>query len=342
MKSAPVTRLHWNESSYDQADGAGAAAAAALLEMRRYPDPSRASLTGALARHWSVGNDMVVVGNGSDELILLSSLVLGDTGRPALIGAVTFPGYKNSLILSRRPYRTFDRESLAGHGGDMASLICASGLVYVCNPNNPTGEVLSREALAAIVRASVMSDVPVVFDEAYMEFTPDGTPSALEYIRTEAPIAVLRTFSKAYGMAGLRIGYAIGNGDIIARLRNAQATIPFSVNMIGQAAAVAAIGDRAVIPRVRAENTARREALCQELAALDIGFLPSQTNFVAICAARPKELAWHLRNRYGILVREVEEYGLPGHLRISVGTDTDNRLLIKALAALKPLTEREN
>lgn len=342
MTELSLTRLHWNESSYAQADGAAAAAAAALRQMSRYPDPGRGPLVEALARRWDVSGDMVAVGNGSDELILLCSLVAGSRERPALIGAVTFPGYRNCLFLCRRPYRTFGRDGSAAHGYGITRLLCDAGLAFVCNPNNPTGDVLSREALAAIVRASLMSDVPVVFDEAYMEFTSAGTPTAMEYLGSDAPILVLRTFSKAYGMAGLRVGYAIGHRDIIRRLRTAQAAIPFSVNTVGQAAALASINDHTMISRVRADNTARRETLCHDLAALGIIFLPSQTNFVAIRVGCPEELAVELRSHYGILVRETKEYGLPGHLRISVGTETENRDLIKALADLKPLTERES
>jgi histidinol-phosphate aminotransferase len=329
-------RLHLGENPLGCAPAARQAAARSLERTSTYPDPGRRGLIAALAAHARVTPAEVVVGNGSDELVLLSSFSVGAVERPGLTTAATFPGYR---ICLESVGRGCTEVPLAAGRLDVDRFIealPAHGVAYVCNPHNPTGAALTRAELDRLVAAAAATGVPLILDEAYQEFAPAGTPSAHDYLGGEAPLLSLRTFSKAYGLAGLRVGYAIGAASVIERLRRVQQTIPFSVNRVAQEAAIAALADGAFLEEVRRRTAAQRAWFCAELDRGGHRYLPSVTNFVTVAVPGSAAAERALETEHGILARDTGRFGLPDHLRVSLGATDDLRALLEVLEGLAP------
>jgi len=308
----------------------------ALPEIHRYPDGSGHRLRHALAGHWHVAPDQLILGNGSNELLELTArcfLLPGDEAVYAeqafvvydMVAQVT--GAKKVMI----PLKDFTHDL----DGMRAAISPRTKLVFVGNPNNPTGTALPARALEAFLE-SVPSQVLVVLDEAYYEFLPpDVTPDALRFVRDGRLLLVLRTFSKIYGLAGLRIGYGIGPPALIALLNRARE--PFNTNSLAQAAATAALGDVAHVARTRAVTEEGRKLLSEACRALGLAVVPSVANFLLVDVGRPGPATADALLRHGVIVRPMVGYGFPTHLRISIGTPQENE---RCLAALKAVLEK--
>jgi histidinol-phosphate aminotransferase len=333
-----LARLHLSESAYGVSPAALLAATSALKHIAVYPDPARQELTELLAAHHGVAPDQVAVANGSDELVLLSALSVGRRDRPGITTAATFPGYRICLETVGRGCREVP---LRAGSMDVPALIQgsrSSGVTYVCNPHNPTGGALRRDDLAALTESAASSGVPLILDEAYLEFAPEGTPQLRDHLTRDRPLISLRTFSKAYGLASLRIGYALGSAALIADLRRAQGALPFSVNRVAQSAAAGALADPAFLKTVRDRNAEQRAWFREEVARRGGTSLPSVTNFVAVAAHAPAAVAQKLATEHGILVRDTEAFGLDGYLRVSLGQRDDLVRLLDALERYEALT----
>jgi histidinol-phosphate aminotransferase len=326
-----LIRLHLSESPYGASKAALRAAERELGRVNVYPDPERGELIKALAEHWEVTPEHVAVANGSDELVLATALTLGDRTRPGLVTDGTFPGYRSCLELVGRGCTAVPLTGTEVDVDGFAARLAGHGIGYLCNPHNPSGAAHTREELTTLVDASGRSGVPLVFDEAYMEFAGPGTPQTRDVLEADAPVVALRTFSKAYGLAALRVGYAVGRPDLIAALRQTLRSLPFSVNRLAQAAAISALGDRDFVDGVRRSTAERRRWFTAELDRRGRAHLPSVTNFVAV-AARDCALAQdRLAADFGILVRNAGLFGFPGYIRTSLGTQED---LLRFLDAL--------
>ncbi|MGA4847522.1 pyridoxal phosphate-dependent aminotransferase [Streptomyces sp. G5(2025)] len=332
-----LIRLHLSESPYGASPLAVKAAEQELQRINLYPAPERDKLVEALSAHWGISPDRIAVANGSDELVLATALTLGDRSRPGLVHGGTFPGYAASLDRVGRSHTAVPLDGTAMDVARFAAQLPQHGIGYVCNPHNPSGSVLPAADLSTLVDASGDSGVPLVFDEAYMEFADPGTPQAHSYLDRGAPVMVLRTFSKAYGLASLRVGYALGAPELIAELKETLRTLPFSVNRIAQAAATAALGDSDFLEGTRRANDAQRVWFGAELDRRGRGHLPSSTNFVAVQVQDPLLAQNRLAAEHGILVRSAALFGFPGYLRISLGTRDDLLALLNALDQVDPL-----
>jgi histidinol-phosphate aminotransferase len=331
-----LIRLHLSESPHGASEAALRAAERELGRVNVYPDPERHELVHALAEHWNVTPDHIAVANGSDELVLATALALGDRTRPGLVTDGTFPGYRACLELTRRGCTAVALDGTAVDADAFAARLPGHGIGYLCNPHNPSGAALAREELTALVDACGRGGVPLVCDEAYMEFAGPDTPQVRDLLDGGAPVVALRTFSKAYGLAALRVGYAVGPPALIAELRQALRALPFSVNRLAQAAAVSALGDRDFLVGVRRSTDERRRWFTGELDRRGRGHLPSVTNFVAV-EARDCALAQdRLAADFGILVRNAGLFGFPGYVRTSLGTQED---LVRFLDALEKIEE---
>ncbi|WP_229859831.1 pyridoxal phosphate-dependent aminotransferase [Streptomyces poonensis] len=329
-----MVRLHLSESPFSASPSAVAAATAALERVNRYPAPQRESLVEALAEHWGVRENQIAVANGSDELVLATALSLGELSHPGLVTAGTFPGYREALERIGRgavalPLRYADIGVEA-----FADRLLHHGIGYVCNPHNPSGTALSRDTFGTLVSAAHAGQVPLVFDEAYQEFSDPGLPQTRDFLDRGAPVLALRTFSKAYGLAALRIGYAIGRADLIAEVRRTLNVLPFSVNRVAQAAALAALADQRFLSEIRDGTAERRKWFCAELERRGYRYLSSVTNFVAVQVVASAEAQNALAKDYGILVRDTGIFGFPGHLRVSLGTENELRTFLDALDQL--------
>ena len=325
-----LARLHLSEGSV-ASTRCVPAIAAAIATANLYPDPNCEALTSALARHWKTGPANVAVSNGSDELILLCALAVGDLSRPGTISGGTFRGHRFALEVARRGYREVPLVDGRIDAESFAKGIPSAGIAFLCTPHNPSGTVLTQEDFDRIVTAAAEASVPLVVDEAYMEFAEEGTASAIHLAEHGLAVVALRTFSKAYGLAGMRVGYAVGRRAEISALRDAQRVLPFRVNRLAQAAALAALEDTGCIKRVRAETREKRWWFTQALRKAGFQVHDSQANFVTVGVEEPAETARALRHDHAVAVRDTQDMGYPGHLRISLGAKSELERTVQAL-----------
>ncbi len=303
------------------------AAAAAASGVNRYPDNSAHELVDSLARHLDVAPDQIWPGAGSTQLIAATALAVGGPGTSALYADPSFVMYPIATRIAGSEEIVVPLDERHRHDLDamLAAIDATTTLVYLCNPNNPTGTIVDAGSVDRFVDA-VPDDVLIVVDEAYHEYVTDGGHrSAVPHAVTRDNVVVMRTFSKVYGLAGLRIGYAVGRADTLAWLRRTQ--VPFSANSLAQAAAIEAMRHPDRLAKRIADNAAGREQLEAGLATLGVRYAPSQTNFVAVFPERdPSDLAAALERR-GVIVR-----ALGPVLRVTVGTDAENDRFLVALA----------
>jgi histidinol-phosphate aminotransferase len=321
-------------SSNEHPDGpfpiAIAAIRAVAPELNRYPDGACRALKRRLSDHWGIDEEFITVGSGSNELLrLIAQAVLrpGDEVVYAWPSFVVYPMVTAAFNATPVPV-PLD----AAHAHDLDAMLAAitpkTRLVFLCNPNNPTGTIYRRKAFERFM-AAVPGHVLVVADEAYFEFVTDTEyPDALSSFDAERPLAVLRTFSKIYSLAGLRVGYGFMPeplGTAVDKLRE-----PFNVNTVGQIAAAYSLGDQAEVARRRDENQAQKDRLYGAFDRLGVRYAPSQTNFVYFMTARPVEVFEALLSR-GVIARD---FGNAPALRLGVGTPADTTATIAAFEAV--------
>ena len=305
----------------------------ALPGIHRYPDGGGHHLRHALAGHWQVSPDQIILGNGSNELLELAGRCFLLPGDEAVYAEQAFIVYDMvAQVTGARKVMVRLKDFTHDLDGLRAAISPRTKLVFVGNPNNPTGTAVPAQALEAFL-ASVPPEVLVVLDEAYYEFLPpDLTPDALRFVRDGRLILVLRTFSKIYGLAGLRIGYGMGPPALIALLNRARE--PFNTSSLAQAGATAALGDVAHVARTRAVTEAGRKSLSEGCRTLGLTVVPSVANFLLVDVGRPGPATADALLRHGVIVRPMVGYGFPTHLRISIGTPQENERCLAALKAV--------
>jgi histidinol-phosphate aminotransferase len=326
-----VVKLASNEGPFGPFPSALAAMALAVGELNRYPDGGVFRLTAALADRHRVSSEEIVVGAGADGCIDLLSQAVLDPGDEIVCGWPSFPSYP---IYARKQGAVPALVPLAGHRYDLDALLAAvtprTKLVYVCTPNNPTGTMSTQHDLDAYF-GRVPGHVVTVVDQAYFEYIdrPDYPDAVERYVKAGARAVVLRTFSKIYGLAGLRVGYAVGPPAICAAM--AKVRRPFDLATPAQVAAIASIDDRAELERrrsVNAEGLARLESVLR-LHGFDP--VPSVGNFLYVdTGADAAELFEHLL-REGVIVRPLAGFGSPTAVRISVGAPDEIDMFAAAL-----------
>jgi histidinol-phosphate aminotransferase len=334
-------KLASNENPLGPGPRARAALAAAIHNVGHYPDGSGHGLRARLAHRLDVEIEHVTLGNGSNDILVLLAEAFLVPGVEAVYSQYAFAVYPGAVQASGATSRVApawpaDHAQPLGH--DPAALAAAVGprtrLMFIANPNNPTGTWLDEGQIDALLRA-VPPDVIVVLDEAYHEYSaPLGVPDGMKWLRRHPNLVVTRTFSKAYGLAGLRVGYAISHpdvADILNRVRQ-----PFNVSVPGLAAAAAALDDHEHLEATISLNRAGVERLRTGLGALGIEAPPSAGNFVLANLRRPAGPVDHALLREGVIVRPLANYGLLDHLRISTGTEAQNERVLTAMALAIP------
>ena len=334
---AAIAELGSNENPLGPSPRALDAMRAALPYSSRYPDPRGADLKRALSEHLGVAIERLALGNGSHELLMLLAQCFADPGHSIVYSEYGFAVFP--IATAAAGARAIRVPALPrGHrsaplGHDLVAMAKAvrpdTRIVYLANPNNPTGTWFDDASLAAFL-AKVPRDVLVVADEAYHEYVDaPGLTTALAMADRHPNLIVSRTFSKAYGLAGMRVGYLVADPGVVAVLERLRES--FNVNAVALAGAEAALRDKPWLARVRTCNRAEREWLRDELLERGYRCLPSQTNFLLCVLLRDAaKLENHLFER-GVIVRPMVGYGLPRALRISVGSRAENRRLLKAL-----------
>lgn len=298
-------------------------------QMHLYPDGDAHALRLAIAHAHGVDARQVFVGHGSNEIIALLGHVYLGPGTSIIAADRAFVVYRLVAALYQAdvcavPMRAYTHDLDAMR----ASMDDRTRIVFIANPNNPTGTMVDGAALDAFID-SLPPDVLVVVDEAYIELIPEERqPDLLKHVRAGRPVVILRTFSKAHGLAGLRIGYALAPESVVALLHRVRQ--PFNVNAMALAAARAALADRAHQERTRALVQAGLRQIEAGLTRAGIPFVPSVANFLLVEVGAGRAIFDALR-RKGIIVRPMDPYGLPAHIRVTVGTADQNERFLHAL-----------
>ena len=298
-----------------------------------YPDDTCYELKNALSEHWDLSADSFILGNGSDEIIhfLGQAFLDGARGDEVIFGDPSFVQYKSCALMADCAWHAVPLTSDYRHDlpAMKARVSDKTRLIFIANSNNPTGTVVTRAEFEALLDG-LPPHVVVVLDEAYFQYieADADSPRALDYIENHNVIG-LHTFSKAYALAGLRVGYGFGNPKLIRFL--AQVRGPFNVNMLAQAAAVAALGDGEHIEHSVEVNAQGRAQLCAAFDAMKLQYIPSQANFVLVNIGVDSQSVFNDLLREGVIVRTGTPFGMPNWVRVTVGTKAMNETFLRAL-----------
>jgi len=332
LEERKIVKLASNENPRGIGPRTRAAIEAGVADIARYPDGNGYDLKQALSKRYGVELSQIVLGNGSNDVLELVALAFLGPGRSAVYSQHAFAVYP--LATQARGARGIAVKAAEfGHNLEaMAQAIDAdTGVVWIANPNNPTGTMVPAERLEAFVRR-VPERVILVIDEAYNEYLHANLRSpTVSWLRRHPNLVLTRTFSKAYGLAGLRVGYALAHpsvADLMNRVRQ-----PFNVNSLALAAATAALDDMEFVARSYAENLQGMRQIEEGARSLGLDWIPSYGNFITLRVGRAAEVYKRLLRR-GVIVRPVAGiYELPEHLRVTIGTPEENERFLSALAA---------
>lgn len=332
MDERSIVKLASNENPRGIGPRTRAAIDAALADVARYPDGNGFELKQALAGRYGIDMACIVLGNGSNDVLELAALAFLGPGRAAVMSQHAFAVYP--LATQARGARSIVVPAV-NYGHDLEAMARAvddeTFVIWAANPNNPTGTFAHAEAIEAFLRR-VPERVLVVLDEAYNEYlAPELRVDSVKWLRRHPNLIITRTFSKAYGLAGLRVGYALAHpsvADIMNRVRQ-----PFNVNSIALAAARAALDDMEFVARSYAGNLHGMRQLEEGARQRGLDFIPSHGNFLTIRVGKAQDIFKRLLRR-GVIVRPVGgAYQLPEHLRVTIGTAPENEKFLAALAA---------
>jgi histidinol-phosphate aminotransferase len=330
LDPATIIKLASNENPFGPSPLAKAAAVKVLDQGELYPDGGCVALRAKLAKIYGFDAAQFVIGNGSNEIIELLGHVFLRPGDEVVMGNPSFAVYKLvTLLFGAKPVEV----PLVNHTHDLAALAAAitpkTKLVFVPSPNNPMGTANTEADLLAFARA-LPEHVVFAYDEAYAEYL-ENPPDLRPLIREGRKVVCLRTFSKIYGLASLRIGYGYASAEIAALLNRVRQ--PFNANAIGQAAAIAALDDRDFTAKCARENRVGLAQLETGFKALGLEIVPSVANFVLVKVGDGARVFAELQKR-GVIVRPMRPYGMPEWLRVTVGTPAQNERLLTTLAAI--------
>ncbi len=331
LEERSIVKLASNENPRGIGPRTRAAIEAAIPEVARYPDGNGFDLKVALSRRYGVDMGSIVLGNGSNDVLELVALAFLGPGRAAVFSQHAFAVYPLATQARGARQIAVPAKAFAHDLEAMAKAIDdETYVVWVANPNNPTGTFARGEEIEAFLKR-VPERALVVLDEAYNEYlTPDLRADSVKWLKRHPNLVITRTFSKAYGLAGLRVGYALAHpsvADVMNRVRQ-----PFNVNSIALVAATAALNDMEFVARSYAENLQGLRQLEEGARALGLEFIPSYGNFLTIRVGKAAEVYKRLLRR-SVIVRPVAGYGLPEHLRVTVGTAQENEKFLSALSA---------
>jgi len=325
-----AVKLASNENPAGPAEGVSAALAEGEAGVRLYPDANGFALKEALADHLGTTPDRLTLGNGSNDVLDLLARIFVTPGDEVVYSEYAFLVY---ALVTRATSGKAVVVPARDWGHDLPAMAEAvtdrTKLVFIANPNNPTGTWNDARTLENFLER-VPENLVVVLDEAYCEYVDrDGYPDGLGYLARFPNLVVTRTFSKIYGLAGLRVGYAVaspGITDLLNRVRQ-----PFNVNHLAQKAALAALADQEHVARCREINSRGLERFAKVCDTLGLPYIPSAANFLTVEFGERTQEVYDALLRRGIIVRPVGNYGMPGHLRITIGMPEDMDMLESAL-----------
>ena len=333
-----VAKLSSNENPLGTSEAARAAFSAHAGDLERYPDAGAGALRAALAEKYGLDPARIIYGTGSDEVLHLAAGAFAGPGDAVIHVRYGFSVYE---IATRRvgatPIVVDDHDYATDVDAILAAVTPETTLVFVANPNNPTGTHIGREAIARL-HTGLRPDIMLVIDQAYAEYLdPEDDDGGLDLARVHANVMITRTFSKIYGLAAERIGWGYGSPEAVDAMHRIRA--PFNITTAGQRAAIAALQDDAFVARSKAHNATWRTWLSTELLRLGnygLRVVPSKANFILVDFLGPvsAETAYHALMSHGYITRWLPGQGLPNSLRISIGTEAQMRGLAAALQAI--------
>ncbi len=323
-------KLASNENPLGCSDRVPVAVAAALAEVSRYPDGSGFELRNALAEKHDIDPNCITLGNGSNDVLDMIARVFLSPGYDSLFSQHAFAVYP---ISSQAVGARLQISPAKDYGCDLSAMMDMvseqTKVVWIANPNNPTGTWLDKESLERFI-AGLPAAVIAVIDEAYIEYVDESDyPDASQWLSKYPNLIVTRTFSKAYGLASLRVGYGLSHpeiADLLNRVRH-----PFNVNSMALAAARAALDDEDFIQRSVDANRTGMQQLVSGITAIGLNYIPSVANFITVDVGRPAEEVEQVLLQAGCIARPVANYGLPNHLRVTIGLETENRRFLETL-----------
>jgi histidinol-phosphate aminotransferase len=325
-----IIKLASNENPLGPGKMALAAIQATLKDLALYPDGNGFNLKSALAKKYAVGMDQITLGNGSNEILELVARAFLTPELEVVFSQHAFAVYP--IVTQAVGAKAVVAPAL-NYGHDLDAMLervtDKTRLVFIANPNNPTGTLLSHASIEAFIQA--LPDTCIcVLDEAYCEFVADGSADAsIAWLKKYPNLLITRTFSKAYGLAGLRVGYGLSSpqlADILNRVRQ-----PFNANILALAAAEAALSDIEHLQKTIAVNAEGMKLITDGFKNLGLEWIPSAGNFVLVDLKQPAMPIYEALLRKGVIVRPVGVYELPNHLRVTIGTHEENKLFLQAL-----------
>jgi len=327
-----VVKLASNECPYGPSKKVLAAINRAAREINRYPDGGCFYLRKELARRLKVSGDQLIFGNGSDDIILMALRVFVGPEDEVIVARPSFLMYEIAALslgaktvgIALKDFR-YDLERMT------RAINARTKLIFIGNPDNPAGTYVTKNDLAAFLKA-VPRRVLVFIDEAYFEFAANNRdyPDSLALLKEYENIIVTRTFSKIYGLAGLRIGYGVAQPPVVELLNRVRE--PFNVNSLAQSAALAALQDSAYYRRISREIEQEKKKIYKALRKLSLAFVESATNFILIDVGQKGSPVAQRLMREGVIVRDMTAWGMDEFIRITIGSKQENQKLIKALA----------
>lgn len=330
LNPADIVKLASNENPLGPSDVALKAAQKALSELCLYPDGNGFDLKQALANRFGVNMDQITLGNGSNDVLEVIARCFADRDAEVIFSQYAFAVYPLvTQAIGAKGVSVPARDW--GHDLDAmaAAVTDRTRLIFVANPNNPTGTVHGAAAIEAFLE-KIPANVLVVLDEAYCEYLQGGEyPDGVKLLARYPNLIVCRTFSKAWGLAALRVGYSISSpaiADILNRVRQ-----PFNVDSVALAAATSVLADESYLERSREVNTAGLRQLEQAFDRIGLEYIPSSANFIAVDVGERAQDIYQALLAKGVIVRPVGGYGMPRHLRVSVGLAEENQQFIQAL-----------
>jgi histidinol-phosphate aminotransferase len=323
-------KLASNENPLGPSPLALAAIRESLGSLHRYPDSHAYYFKEDLARHLGISPQQLILGNGSDEVLDLLVRALVPPGGEVVSTTHTFLMYGLITQAVGGFFRPVPLKELRVDLSAVAQAVTPqTRLVIINNPNNPTGTAFRRREWEDFL-AAIPTTATVVLDEAYIDFADDpDVPSCLDYLSEDRPLVGLRTFSKAYGLAGLRIGYGFGPSELMDYLNRLR--MPFNVNRLAQVAARAALQDSAFVAQTRELVLTGKDLVYRGLARLGLTYVPTQANFVLIRMPKPGQEVYQAMLREGVIIRAMDAYGFPDYIRVNMGLPEENRRFLTAL-----------
>ncbi len=331
-----IIKLASNENPLGSSPLALAACQAAVRELQLYPDGNGFALKQALADKYHVDSSCITLGNGSNDILEFVARVFLSPGANAVFSRHAFAVYPLvcqavGADLNVAAANAVDDVMPYGHNLEnmRAQVNAQTRVIFIANPNNPTGTWLDASSLESFIR-DIPETVIIVLDEAYVEYvTEKEYPKSLSWLQKYPNLVITRTFSKVYGLAGLRIGYSLSHPDVADLLNRVRQ--PFNTNTLAQVAAEAALADQAHIERSVTANSDGMQQISTAFKLMGVEFIPSVGNFISFRTALPEQQVYQALLQEGIIIRPIGNYDLPGYLRVTIGSHEQNERFLQAL-----------